>query len=214
MKTNSKWRSSGVWNGLVLLTAVVSTLETTGWCMGASPVSRGESQISPDHYAEGREKGWNSGFALGENIASKVLGTQGCSGLWKAESAIVRVMREVRVPADESPDSLFGKGYLKGYLEGLSESGEKTRGICEQRVHETGAFAGQLFGGFACAAARVDFNWLLNTSLEPLYEGWAGDRRETEWECRSAATEVLSACLAVDQVTEVEFVLRSACEVQ
>jgi len=199
--------------GMVLMGISVGSVSTS-WAMGASPSQKEESRLDPDHYQEGKARGWKSGYSLAENIAAKILGTQGCSGIWKVESALVRVMREVKVPSQESPETQFGRGFLSGYLDGLKASEYRSRELCGQSVHLSGSFAGQLYGSYACVALEWDSNGFLMSVLEPLFSGWAGERKENEWECRAAASEILETCTSTEVAAEAALVLRSACEVR
>jgi len=199
----------------------VNLLSGVAYSMGSSP-SRGDSnargtrewESRGSFFQEGREKGWSSGYSLAENIASKVLGTLGCSGLWKYEGALERVIREVRLPSSQDGGTEFGRGYLEGYREGIMDSSEKTRELCHQLVHESGGFVGRMNGEYACAVIRLDTEAFAQSSLQlGWYPDWSGGRSEREWECRQSMQDVLEACVGSQQSVHYSWSWEAACRV-
>ena len=110
-----------------------------------------------------------------------------------------------------SSDHPLVRGYYRGYLDRVRAGNHEGRELCSAPAHDSGRFAGDLYGTYLCRSGEVSLDWVREMDLESLYEGWSGGRTDSFGECEEQVIAQLKAC-GLGQYSEIwSRVIESSC---
>jgi hypothetical protein len=161
-------------------------------------------------FGDGYELGLRNGGILVDRLKSRTTDLQGCSAIGQLESALVKVTRTVRPPANRR--DRFVSGFYSGYLDSVRDAIAEVRWGCDLGGYSSGEFAGQLYGAVACQVETISVDALLGLELKPLYVGWSGGSSSVQASCRTTLIETLTACSSGASVeVQLEAAIRVSC---